>query len=645
MKSLFGGLAEKVKSAGKNLSEMAYEPSDDQKLEKENRDLKEELHSLTKLLTEKNQALEILQKELNTKHKSSPITKDQSLIDFKIIIGMEESAKALELLESSESSLKNLESKHESLLKDFIKLKEEKNIIQDSLKFERSNLESLLKKLESSQQALKSKESSLSSLQDSFLHLKKSQKSEIEKFYQLLKKGFSALGLPISQNLNLDTLGAEDLEEFFQIQTNQIVDITTKVNAELKGKFGIQEIRSLDEVKEAVMIVSEESSRKVLEYKEIAFASEKLLQNAQKENNDLMKKYAEQLRISENLQKNLAKTELENKNMKESLVEMERIRSESEQIKIICKKITEESVEKQKKYEEEQKKFEKTYAYVSNIEEELSEYKVKARQASISLEDKENKITELQKTKENLIIQLQEQKNFASSEVLSTKLYHENIIKKMTDDFNSEKKKLTEKFSNQIKGLEDKTRSLQKDSDELLMAKMKISEHDKGIQEFHKILNEMQTRIAALNKKNEDLVEEKEKLIIDCVEKEKNVVSLCEQYKEEVRSLGEKIKEYEEKYKDVDEQVKIAEKMKAEACELFEKIQSKVENEENWIDRRMVITFLVNFLNENNTEKMKVQMLKPFAEMLGLSHEQRVKIGLEQEPGLLAQFTNFLTRG
>lgn len=645
MKSLFGGLAEKVKSAGKNLTEMAYEPSEDQKFEKEIHDLKEEIQNLKKILVEKTQTIEKINQELKSRPNRELSNKSERLIDFRIIIGMEDSGKAIEMLESVESQSKILQSKYENLLNDYIKIKEEKNIIQDSLKFERASTESLTKKLEISQKTLKDKESNLNSLQESFLQLKRSQKADIKRFYIFLKKSFPALGIPISQNLHIDTLGAEDLEEFFQIQTNQILDIANKVNQELKGKFGIQEIRSLDEVKAAVTIVTEESTRKVLEYKEIAFASEKLLQNAQKENNDLMKKFSEQLRSAEILQKNLAKIESENKNMKETLAELERIKSESEQIKGICKKITEESIEKQKKYEEEMIKFEKTYTYVSSIEEELSEFKVKVRQSTSSMEEKDHQINELKKVKETLLVQLQEVKNFSSSEVLSTKLYHENIIKRITDEFHLEKKNLNEKFSTQIKILEDKLRSAQKNSDELQFARSKISEHDKGIQEFHKVLNEMQARLSTLTKINENLVEEKEKMLSEFGEKEKKLMDLSEKYKEERTTLIEKVKEFEEKYKGIDEQVKDAEKMRAEASELMEKVQTKIENEENWIDRRMVITFLVNFLNENNTEKMKVQMLKPFVEMLGLSHEQRVKIGLEQEPGLLAQFTNFLTRG
>ena len=645
MKSLFGGLAEKVKTAGKNLTEMAYEPSDDQKLEKEIHDLREEIQNLKKSLVEKNQTIEKLGQEIKAKPREGANKKDERLIDFRIIIGMEDSGKAIEMLESAETQSKLIQSKYENLLSDYIKVKEEKNIIQDSLKFEKANTESLTKKLDISQKILKAKESDLNSLQENFLQLKRSQKGDIQRYYSFLKKSFSALGIPISQNLHIDTLETEDLEEFFQIQTNQILDIANKVNHELKGKFGIQEIRSLDEVKTAVAIVTEESTRKVLEYKEIAFASEKLLQNAQKENNDLMKKYSEQLRNAEILQKNLAKTESENKTMKETLLEFERIKSESEQIKGICKKITEESVEKQKKYEEELKKFDKTYTYVSSIEEELSEFKVRARQTASSIEEKEHQINELRKVKETLLVQLQEVKFFSSSEVLSTKLYHENIIKKMTDEFNSEKKNLNEKFSTQIKNLEDRLRAAQKDSDELQFARSKISDHDKGIQEFHKVLNEMQTRLNTLSKVNENLVEEKEKMLSEFGEKEKKLMDASQLYEKEGKTLREKVKEFEEKYKGIDEQVKDAEKMRTEASELMEKVQTKIENEENWIDRRMVITFLVNFLNENNTEKMKVQMLKPFAEMLGLSHEQRVKIGLEQEPGLLAQFANFLTRG
>jgi chromosome segregation ATPase len=569
----------------------------------------------------------------------------QPLLNFKIVIGNEDSARALELLESSESKCKSLSIKLDSLQSSLLKLKEEKHILQDSLNFEKMTQENLLKKLQKSQEDLIQKETILSSLQENHLKLKKSQKNHIERNYQLLKKNSLALGIQIRQSNVIDTLGVEDLDEFLQIQTDKILEIVGKVNNELSGKFGIQTIRSLDEVKSAIIIVVDESNKKVQEYKEIALTSEKIMQNSQKENLELMKKFKELQVSHENLKKNFAGLQEESFNNQEKLTEMERIQTENEQIKNVCKKIAEDAKEKQSKFDDEMKKFEKTYKYVNEIEEQLAELKVSLRTCNNNLEEKEKSFNELKKEKDFIQNQLQDLKSFSNTELSTSKHYYESIIKKVSEENVLEKKTLTEKFTFQVQNLENQIFLLQKDSDELALAKSKLIEHDNRVLYFHKLLNELQDRVQTLNNKNDEILEEKEKILQESLEKDKKFLDFSEKMKKNEEELKNSIKDLKTRCQETDLKYQQAENMKEEANQLLIKVQEKIENQDNWIDRRMVVTFLVNFLNENNTEKMKFQMLKPFAEMLGLDREQRVKIGLEQEPGLLAQFTTFLTRG
>ena len=656
MKGLFGGIAEKVKIAGKNFTEFAMEPQESQShLEVENKSLREkllnqetEIQQYTTLISSLQQKIKSLDLTLNSikdTPKSQDSTQESNLINFKIVIGNEDSARALELLESAELKSQNLQSRIDSLQSNCLKLKEEKHILQDSLNFEKMTHESLNNKLAKANSDLAENSATLSSVQDTLLKTKKSSKMHIEKSFKLIKKSYSALGLSISQNTQIDSLGPEDLEEFLQIQMNSIVDCVTKLGNELSGKFGAQQIKSIEDVRPAVQRVIEESTRKVLESQEIATASERMMQNLQKENNDLIKKARDLTITLENLKKNFNVMQEESFEIKEKLADMEKVQSESEQIKAICKRISEESKEKQAKFEEESRKFEKTYKYVNDIEEQLAQLKGNLRSSSSLADEKEKIISNLKKEKDSLLTQLNDLKQFSNSELSSSKHYYESIIKKVSEENAHEKKSLIEKNSAQVNQLESLIKTLQKDSDELALARTKIREHDKGIQEIHKIMSDLQTRVNFLNEKNEKLNEEKEKIAIESSEKEKKLMSLVEEMKKNENESKISIQELKDREASAQERIKEADNLKEEANLLLSQVQEKMESQENWIDRRMVVTFLVNFLNENNTEKMKTQMLRPFAEMLGLDKEQRIKIGLEMEPGLLAQFTNFLTRG
>ena len=87
-----------------------------------------------------------------------------------------------------------------------------------------------------------------------------------------------------------------------------------------------------------------------------------------------------------------------------------------------------------------------------------------------------------------------------------------------------------------------------------------------------------------------------------------------------------------------------SEMVRFEAESLLKRIETQIQASVSMIDKRLISTFLINYLNEKNGSKIKIQMLRALAEMLGLDQEQRVKIGLVQDQGLLSQFTNYIMR-
>lgn len=60
-----------------------------------------------------------------------------------------------------------------------------------------------------------------------------------------------------------------------------------------------------------------------------------------------------------------------------------------------------------------------------------------------------------------------------------------------------------------------------------------------------------------------------------------------------------------------------------------ESIQKKNIEEQNLIDKRYIGSFLINYLDINNTQKVKNELLETLSSLLDLNESERVRIGLE----------------
>mmetsp|Transcript_41879 Transcript_41879/g.55211 ORF Transcript_41879/g.55211 Transcript_41879/m.55211 type:complete len:94 (+) Transcript_41879:2430-2711(+) len=68
--------------------------------------------------------------------------------------------------------------------------------------------------------------------------------------------------------------------------------------------------------------------------------------------------------------------------------------------------------------------------------------------------------------------------------------------------------------------------------------------------------------------------------------------------------------------------------MKRYASELVEKVKNEVEGKEYMIDRRMINTFLVQFLNPKSDEGTKHHMMQSMSKILGFTMEEKQALGL-----------------
>ena len=68
--------------------------------------------------------------------------------------------------------------------------------------------------------------------------------------------------------------------------------------------------------------------------------------------------------------------------------------------------------------------------------------------------------------------------------------------------------------------------------------------------------------------------------------------------------------------------------MKRYASELVEKVKNEVEGKEYMIDRRMINTFLVQFMNPRSDEGTKHHIMLSMSKILGFTMEEKQALGL-----------------
>jgi chromosome segregation ATPase len=231
------------------------------------------------------------------------------------------------------------------------------------------------------------------------------------------------------------------------------------------------------------------------------------------------------------------------------------------------------------------------------------------------------------------------------NETTYLKNYYTEKIAELSSQYANEKKQLIDMHNKQLTDTSSELSKAMQTAKDVNLAKTMLSKHQQCIERLQEVVQNQELEITCKQKEIDRLTQEVEILTNKLTDQSAKLLKVEESNKEKTETLESLQNEYEKERKSAELKVKESEDMKKQAEKLLEQVQVKIGEDDNMVDRRLVTTFLVNYLNEDNTEKMRYQMLRPLAEMLGMSKEQRQKIGLDQDPGLLAQFTNFLVRG
>lgn len=655
MKSLWSGLGgikekagEALNVAKKSLKEIASEPNE----EEETRFADVEKEKLEKMFTEKllkkDQEIQDLYLQIEALQKHLQKTSGPNeLINFKIIIGLEDSAKALEIADEAFASLNMAKSEILIEKKKYSDLEQTLASAFSTIQsFEKGSFESqkTLEKLEeralADKKTIEEQQEMISSLQDSLLRLKKKTHTDVENCYDHLKDSFGAIGMSIPQ-IKPESLGLEDIQEFLFTQTQFITENITKISKSLIGKFEIKQIKSLDGVKDAVVFVVEESLKKANEAKEIANSAEVLFQQAKKEKIEILKKFQDVSNALDECKKIVGKKEEEISRLKKANSGLEELRNEYEKNNLLLKKANEKNASLEKEFNDEKKVFEKTYVYVSTLEEEHAEIKQKLKTQQVNIQEKDRILQMLNEEKSEIAKKHSE----TMGKAIETKSEFEEKIKEIIEKNALERKLVDDSHSQLITELQCSLSKALNDSKDINIAKIQVSQYQQGIEKLQDLVKKLESDLINISIKLEKKSQEIETLLSKLSKKKSKFSDLSKVNIQLTLDLKKNSENVDIEKKNIEVKLNEAEEMKKQAEFLLDQIQSKIQSDDNMIDRRLITTFLINFLNEENTEKMKLQMLRPLAEMLGMTQSERAKVGLEQQNGLLAQFTNFLTRG
>jgi chromosome segregation ATPase len=409
MKKLWTGLGGGLKNATGLLKELATEATDEQSPEKtddkETISLKKQIETLKSELENKSQQISFLQETIESCKKPVEIVeapKSNDLINFKIVIGMEESATALEMMEEAKTKLSVEKQKMSSLQGNIKSLEEANQSLAKLVEEKETRVREVLSKLKGVEEISNASKEQIKLLQESLLSYKKQMQGNIEFLFQYIKENAAILGTPVA-NVRADTLGFEDIQEFLYTQKSFFDDCLKAIHSNLKSKFDIKTNSNLESIKTALSRIIEDSFKKQQEFKEIAINSENLFQLSKKENLELSKKLADINKSKDELNKALARKEEEIGRLNGSLMFLDEFKSDKEKFYAWYVKAEEakqeleaELMSQQKRFEDEKMKFDKTYNYVSNLEEQIIQLNQKIKGLSQSSAEKD-KVLSLQK--------------------------------------------------------------------------------------------------------------------------------------------------------------------------------------------------------------------------------------------------------
>ena len=565
-------------------------------------------------------------------------TQSDKLINFKIIIGKEDSEEDQKAL--YENSLKITE------------LTEKFNHAQDELtlvkKLSADNLENFKQEIES-QLSINSdlvKENKIlkeqcQSCQEALLKYKSRIQMNVVECYKMLKVSFTVIGLNLPQ-INPENLGQEDLQEFIYTQGRYIED-SMKAISGITGSYNKQ-CSSLETLKQVLAELLNESSVKTKESMENAKKSESVSQKILKEKEDLHKMMAkkdERLKITTDEVRKLSEDNKILESFKaENVKVVENLKNENSRLQQRIKNLMESKEVSDKSIEELKIKLKKTSDYIATIEETNANLNIRIKFVNSTIIDKESLIRSLNEQ----IASLNSQNSDLQSCLDEYKATSEKNVKEVNDMYSKKILDLQEATGIQIADLKVQLSKALNEAKDAGIAKIQSAKYQQAGEKLQEIVKNLELQSSNHIQKMDKITLQNENNL-KIMKKRKDKIN---RLKEANKDLGSELSMFQQEFQIEREQLtnkaKESEMVRYEAEALLKRIETQIQASDSMIDKRLISTFLINYLSESKNARVKVQMLRALAEMLGLNHEQRVKIGLVQEQGIFSQLASYITR-
>ena len=470
-------------------------------------------------------------------------------------------------------------------------------------------------------------------ISDQFDKYKTRVGTTISDIFQITKENFNVLGLSMP-SVRPEDLGLEDLKEFIYTSSQHLINTINSLNDVTK------EVGKPAKTLEEFTKIFRHSLSIATEAKKTSVETLKNNENLQKEKEELLKsnkKQTERIKILfEEVKKN-------NENVKI-------IEAFKEDAKKQAKKISEQ-LDNNNELEKEnnglkagiknlQGKLKSKAEECEQVLENSDNLKKRLKNLNSVLADKEKNIEGLTEEKRNAELNL---KNLLF-EIEAAKVNLEKVINEVRQEASKELEDHKSNYDAQLETLNMRLKESKNDQKnstiEIIQLNNKLKkmleleqnysilcqENLRNLEKFESFNQEFEDFKKRVHLKKEAKKLLKKKLIeLNLLVEDFKVQAGLEQRKiEEVRiELGKNLMENEI----LKEKVRMADKPGV-----------------GFIDKRMIATFLVNYFSDRNSASAKKQMVRALTEMLEMSEEQKMKIGLNVEVSFYSQITGFLSR-
>lgn len=455
--------------------------------------------------------------------------------------------------------------------------------------------------LDKTREELSARTKSLETAKQQLQSVMSSRKINAEVTFRLIQEGNGTLGLPFQPST--ESLSFEEVLDSLKAHNTRLKSLQSELDSGLNKvieKFGGTAKPSSDfsTASGKLIYLMETSLSRLNDLQSRAAAAEQLSKDSQQEISDLQKLVEELNRSAENYAKSADQSEKVNKEMRGLL------QAKEEE----CQNLMQMAIEK------------------SELEATVKALQIQAKDQTARLTNER----EMQQTwqEENISLKgLLEKAIREAKERTEAGLMLQADKDQLSAELDSSRMSLAT-LSEQIQSLEERNERLESAMEKMQETEMALGSSN---EELSRHLSELEVALDAKDTENHSTKEALSEL-----------ESACQQLRKELLSKEEQLSEAHFR---LESNLKATESVKEEAKQLLSKVSCQVTSAENLIDRRFISTFLFNYLNPKNSERLRREMLESMVNVLGLSEEQRSTLGLGPETGLLADFASFISQG